>query len=129
MPEGETKMSVYIVRWKKTKEFVGFFWVERFEDLFEKIDECCNPLETEFIRSANGGVFWQKSINWIAEDTFEHTKDMSENDANRYFDKWDDERIDAGAPDISELIYNDLSKKWRSFEVTPERAFFSAILN
>jgi hypothetical protein len=50
-------VQTYLVRLKKNKELVGLFVSPNLDDLWELVDECCSPLECEYVALRAGGVY------------------------------------------------------------------------
>jgi hypothetical protein len=103
-------MSAYIARIKEDKQMVGFFWASTINELFWMVDECCDPYIVEFIKTNRGGVFWQEPIDWKFIDPFPIQSEEC-------YEAYENLRLKAGAPTISEYIMVDIKNddRWRTF--------------
>jgi hypothetical protein len=50
-------VRAYLVRLKKNKELVGLFVSPSTDELWEFVDECCSPLECEYVWLRTGGIY------------------------------------------------------------------------
>ena len=97
----------YAVRIEGTKEAVGLLFVERRKDLFDLVDELCDPYMCECKR-IEGGIFWKTTDLKFGDTDY---------DANE--GEYDDEIefiLDFSAPTTSEGLLEAVSsdKGWSS---------------
>tara|TARA_R110002096_G_scaffold2353_5_gene12311 strand:+ start:191 stop:577 length:387 start_codon:yes stop_codon:yes gene_type:complete len=75
----------YAVRLEGTKEAVGLLFVERRKDLFDLVDELCDPYVCECKR-IEGGIFW-KTTDLKFGDTDYDAEDGEHDDEIDYDDE------------------------------------------
>src|SRR5947209_332758 len=54
-------MQTYLVRLQSNQELVGLFVSPRMDQLWEFVDECCDPFICEFVRLPPGGIYQDHS--------------------------------------------------------------------
>ena len=85
----------YAVRIEGTKEAVGLLFVERRGDLFDLVDELCDPYICECKR-IEGGIFWEKTDLKFGDtdyvrSVFLHGNGNGNDEAVEDYDEVDDE--------------------------------------
>lgn len=97
-------MSTYLVRIQNTKELVGLFWSENMNQLYDTIDEACDPAICEIKKLTFGGVFWGSQVPVTLPLNEEEDYDDTKSKLKNYC--------------LSDILLDDItdSKGWKSMD-------------